>query len=1718
MATAQPLGQMIIELGLDSSNFSRGMKGVNQQIKTSVTEMKAHLSIMGRSGDEIDKLKTKQTGLSSVIAAQNDKVSIAKTEYEACKAAVEGNAEATQKQKDALIKAQNVYVKAVGELGSYENQLKDVNIRLDAMRSSFYQVGESLVTLGGRINKAGEGISSVGKTLTIGVSAPLLAVGTASIKAASEWESAFAGVKKTVDEIVDANGNVIYSYGEMEEALLNMSERIPATTTEIAAVAEAAGQLGIATDNVVSFSEVMINLGNTTNLGAEEAASSLAKVINITGMASDDYERLGSSIVALGNNMATTEADIVSMATRMASAGTQAGMAETDILAVAAAMSSLGMESQAGGSAMARTFNKINSAVISGGDELNAFADVAKMSSTEFQQAWKEDAAGALVYLVAGLSEAGTKGEDLAAILGNLGIESTNDVNAMMSLATSSTVLANALEISRSAWQENTALTAEAEVRYKTFESQLILFKNEVGNVAKEVGGPLMEAASSALESAAPLLDTVKNLAQSFTNASPETQLMAIQLGLVAVAAGPVLTVTGQLISGVGSLTTSLGNGMKSLSLWAATMTNSASATAVATAANNSNTASLSLRTAKVLVDTAATKVHTAIGKAENIVLMASTGKLTEQVIAQNTVTATKIKDTAATVTHTIAEKARNIVTGISTGAISLQTIATVAQTVATGACTVATGLLTAAIALLFSPITLIVGAIGLLVTGIVLAVKWMNRETEASKKLKSETEELTKANEGLIESMDTSQTSYDDHVKSIHAEAAAAQALADDVTKLSRVENKTASQKKELAAYVNMLNGSMEGLNLRYDEQSDAISMTTEEINLQISALEKQAQSQAAQERLTEIYRERKQVSEQLTQVQDKITEATENTTLRERERKILLEELTGQETELKGELESLGQSYQNVTGIITESAAAQAEAATESTLTILEAYGSIKNAYDDLGKKQQEALDSVVGTYEVMTGKLSDLTEKIKLDDETTWQKIRENQADTIAKTQEFSDLYAQLIQAGVSESYLQAIGATGPKSIPLLKQMVAQGTDTILETQAEWQKAYGVIGNSLVGTLKLDDGVKEALKNYVLGESGVYGSLQGAIEAADLNALGLSITQGVSAGIIKNTDNAKNAATDMADDTTEAAEEAWGIHSPSRVFREMGQFLMDGLTQGLSQNAPKAYAKSAEIANQVTSIMKKALDIHSPSGVMRDEVGKNIALGIAEGITQNKKYAKKSAEEIADAVLQAAKKKLDNTKVYTELTLADETAYWKEVSSKVKAGTQAKIDADKEYFQAKKALNQKMVSLETDYTSKVKKVYESLDSSIKSLQDSYQKELASRTKSIVSSMGLFDEFTAKTELSTADLLSNLKSQVTGLQEWSSNLRSLEKRGVKGDMLEELRGMGTDAAGEIALMTEMTDQELKEYIALWKQKQRLARKEATRELEPLLADTEMQITQMRAKASQELEEYKNEFVSAMAEIGVEIQKPIDQIQTSLLNTMASVVQVAAGTISTEADKQTNVTKFEELAANVFSASETLPAVFTQLGKDTVAGLIQGLQERAGDLSSTMTDIIRAAIQAAKDEAQIHSPSKAMASIGSYMMEGLGIGMDNMKGYVEGVAGKITGKVVGAFRTGMNAEISLPEFTLTDKTDAIQSIQYVMESVREKQNFEDERNKNNEAGTETLLERLVDANDRTVKLLQKISEKDLVIDKTSLTDAVGSGMGGTGALRTRFV
>lgn len=292
-----------------------------------------------------------------------------------------------------------------------------------------------------------------------------------------QFESAFAGVEKTVDA-TDAE------LQEFRDGIREMSTEIPQTASEIASVAEAAGQLGIKNDYLLGFTETMSNLGVATNMSATEAATSLARLANITQMPQENFDRLGSTIVDLGNNLATTESEITEMGLRLAGSGKQVGMSEAQILGLAGAISSVGIEAEAGGSAVSTIISKMQLSVEKGGESLEQFANVAGMSAEEFAQAFRNNAAQALVEFVTGLGTMESRGQSAIATLSDMEITEIRQRDALLRLAGAGDVLSESLGIATQAWDENNALTNEAEKRYQTLESQIQILKNDVSDFA----------------------------------------------------------------------------------------------------------------------------------------------------------------------------------------------------------------------------------------------------------------------------------------------------------------------------------------------------------------------------------------------------------------------------------------------------------------------------------------------------------------------------------------------------------------------------------------------------------------------------------------------------------------------------------------------------------------------------------------------------------------------------------------------------------------------------------------------------------------------------------------------------------------------------------------------------------------------------------------------------------------------------------------------------------------------------------------------------------------------------------------------------------------------------------------------------------------------------------------------------------------------------------
>nr|DAG45630.1 MAG TPA: minor tail protein [Caudoviricetes sp.] len=344
---------------------------------------------------------------------------------------------------------------------------------------------------------------------------------TAAAESSIEFESAFTGVKKTVDGTPE-------QLAAISDEIKRMAAETGVSTTTIAAVAENAGQLGVATENIASFTRTMLDLGESTNLTADEAAVAIARLTNIMGSGEDATSRLGSSLVALGNNFATTESEILEMATRLASAGKLAGMSEAQILALATAMSSVGIEAEAGGTAMTQTLNAIDRAASSGGDTLETFARVADMSAEEFTTAWRTDAAGALTAFIQGLSALSAQGGSVTAILDDLGLSGIRQSNMLRSLALASDMMTDALETSNSAWAENVALANEANAVYGNTEHRISAARESINNLGIAIGdafGPQISGGA----------DMVNDLAQALTDAAETAPGLVSALGSVTV-------------------------------------------------------------------------------------------------------------------------------------------------------------------------------------------------------------------------------------------------------------------------------------------------------------------------------------------------------------------------------------------------------------------------------------------------------------------------------------------------------------------------------------------------------------------------------------------------------------------------------------------------------------------------------------------------------------------------------------------------------------------------------------------------------------------------------------------------------------------------------------------------------------------------------------------------------------------------------------------------------------------------------------------------------------------------------------------------------------------------------------------------------------------------------------------------------------------------------
>ena len=535
------LFQLNAQLG---GSYSKTFKAAQQEI----VSMQKEIQALSKTQADISAFQKQQ----AAVEATRKRLEMLRQQYDNIQREMEETGNESADMKNKLLakqlqidKTSASLEKQTAKLNELSGALEEAGVNTDDLSHSSEQLAGKIDTLKKKQgeaadkamtfgDKAGQAFNQVHEAIVAaGIAVALKEIYeyfASCAQASMDFESAITGVAKTTD-LTDEE------LAAMSDSIKALSTEIPATTEEIAAVAEAAGQLGIQKDALLDFTEIMTMLGTATNMTADEAATALARFANITGMTTDNYGRLGSVIVDLGNNFATTESEIVAMGTRLASAGKLAGLTEPEIMALAAAMSSVGIEAEAGGTAMTQTLNAIEKAVAKGGDDLAEFARIAGMSSEEFSSVWKNDAMSALTSFIGGLGKLDEQGESTVLVLEDLGLTGIRQSNMLKALGLAADQMTGAVNTANTAWQQNTALTNEANKRYATAQSRLTMMQNAYNNLKVAIGDAYTPALSEAYGVGTKVLNEITKFVQANPGAVAAITGLSTALGAAAVAA-----------------------------------------------------------------------------------------------------------------------------------------------------------------------------------------------------------------------------------------------------------------------------------------------------------------------------------------------------------------------------------------------------------------------------------------------------------------------------------------------------------------------------------------------------------------------------------------------------------------------------------------------------------------------------------------------------------------------------------------------------------------------------------------------------------------------------------------------------------------------------------------------------------------------------------------------------------------------------------------------------------------------------------------------------------------------------------------------------------------------------------------------------------------------------------------------------------------------------
>ncbi len=594
-------------------------------------------------------------------------------------------------------------------------------------------------------------------------------------------------------------------------------------------------------------------------------------------------------------------------------------------------------------------------------------------------------------------------------------------------------------------------------------------------------------------------------------------------------------------------------------------------------------------------------------------------------------------------------------------------------------------------------------------------------------------------------------------------------------------------------------------------------------------------------------------------------------------------------------------------------------------------------------------------------------------------------------------------KLVEAGFKMiiDFINGLAETIREQTPLLIDAIANLVEAIIEgiTTGLANQIEDVVDSiKEVGT-SLIEGFKEILG--INSPSKVFNGFAGDIITG--------LIGGFSSGVSSVSKKAKEIATTVIDNVKEKFEE----------IGDVAQDVTTGLANGLEEGKNAVVKAAQSIAQSALNSAKDFLDIHSPSRKFKDEVGQNVALGMAEGMENRTDDVAKAAKSMSKTAYDNAKLWIQDYQQSTDYLLSEELAMWEMLGTKYKTITSQKIEIDKNVNKLKEEIIKEQLALEeeafqhsknwiqqkkefqelslleeveawervqaryaegTDLRKEAdlelfnarKRLAEEQETLMQKMQDAedrYMEAVDNRADTISNTFSLFEELKEKEEVAGETLKQNLQDQVDELRRWSDNITTLSKRGIDEGLLEELQKMGPSANTEIAGLVSLTDEQLTEYQNLWKEKNALARIQAINELETLRKETEVEIKAINEE---------------LAQLGIVGNVP-DLVELG----KESIEAIILGYQDKESDI---VSTMNDIAKNVNLELQNANSDYSNAGENLMTSVEEGFEKKEYDVKTTASQVINSAYE------------EMMFASDSFRT----LGENTIYGFIEGMRSKI--------------------------------------------------------------------------------------------------------------